>query len=164
MAPAPEQVTPQTPTWAEASFATLDDEAALAMLSERIDQAVARVLDGIEYPGDLAGDAAVELDAIQQGFRDRRDREAERAELVTMTDYYFCVCFATRQQRQAFLDGVGWDIAAGDRYLDGRALAKRDGVELPPDPVFPAIRRDSTWDDLAAPLGPQPAPGEEDTP
>ncbi|GAB3952510.1 hypothetical protein GCM10029976_090840 [Kribbella albertanoniae] len=110
--------------------------------------AVPRPLEGIEYIANLEADAAAELDAVQQGFRDRKEREAERMELATNSDYWLCVCFATQAQRDAFLAATNWrDL--GTRYLDGREIARRQGIELPPDPVWPNARRDTTWDSYA---------------
>jgi hypothetical protein len=124
-----------------------EDEASEAADSD-LAGAVPRVLDGIDYTGDLEADAAAELDAVSQGFRDRKAREAERMELATNSDYWLCVCFATQAQRDAFLAASNWrDL--GMRYLDGREIARRQGIELPPDPVWPNARRDTSWDDYA---------------
>jgi hypothetical protein len=113
-----------------------------------LDSAVPKVLDGVDFTGDLEADAAAELDAVAQGFRDRKDREAERMELATNSDYWLCLCFATQAQRDAFLAATNWrDL--GVRYLDGREIARRQGIELPPDPVWPNARRDTTWDAYA---------------
>ncbi|MEV8373000.1 hypothetical protein AB0P21_09700 [Kribbella sp. NPDC056861] len=124
-----------------------EDQASQAADSD-LDSAVPRPLDGIEYIADLEADAAAELDAVAQGFRDRKDREAERMELATNSDYWLCVCFATQAQRDAFLAAINWrDL--GTRYLDGREIARRQGIELPADPVWPNARRDTSWDAYA---------------
>jgi hypothetical protein len=114
-------------------------------------EAVPKVTAGIyreDRTGNLADVAEEELDAVAQGFRDRKDREAERYELATNSDYWLCLCFATQAQRDAFLAETGWrDL--GYRYLDGRALANRMGVDLPPDPDWPNSKRDTSWDGFA---------------
>ena len=112
-----------------------------------LEAAVPRVLDGIEHDDEQV-QAAAELDAVAQGFRDRMGKEAERLELATNSDYWFCVCFATQAQREAFLTAVHW-TDLGVRYLDGREIAKRMGLDLPADPVWREPRRSSSWDDLS---------------
>lgn len=110
--------------------------------------AVPKPLEDLDYTGSLERDAAAELDAVAQGFRDRKAKEAERMELATNSDYWFCVCFATLAQRDAFLAATGWrDL--GLRYLDGRDVARRMGHDLPPDPVWPNAHRERSWDQYA---------------
>jgi hypothetical protein len=95
-----------------------------------------------------ANDEAV-LGSVIAGFRARAGREAERQAEVTMADCYVCVCFATRAQREAFLQATRW-IILGRRYIDGREVASRMGIDLPPDPEWPQTKRsDATWDDWA---------------
>lgn len=113
-----------------------------------LDGAVPHVLDGLEPTGNLQHDAAAELDAVAQGFRDRKAREAERYELATNSDYWFCICFATMAQRDAFLAATDWR-EHGTRYLDGRDIARRMGIDLPPDPDWPNGKRDGSWDEFA---------------
>lgn len=125
-----------------------DADEAIAATDMDLAEAVPKVLDGAEYTGDLERDAALELDEVAKGFRERAHREAERMELATNSDYWFCVCFATQAQRDAFIDAVGWrDL--GLRYLDGRVIAQRLGHDLPPDPEWPNAHRDSSWDAYA---------------
>lgn len=124
-----------------------EDEATDAASAD-LDAAVPRVLDGVTITGDLPTDAAAELDAVAQGFRDRKDREAERFELATNSDYWLCLCFSTMAQRDAFLAAAGWrDL--GHRYLDGREIARRAQWPLPPDPEWPSAKRDTSWDQYA---------------
>lgn len=96
-------------------------------------------------PDSLEAMAAEELDEIAAGFRRRMQREAERLDLVLDTDYWCCLCFQTYDQLVAFLQATGWR-RIGERYLDGLAVARALGIELPPSPTWPRITRDSTWD------------------
>jgi len=80
--------------------------------------------------------ATAEVTAMQQAFRDRAKREGDRFELETDSEHWFAVNFETRAQKDAFL--VAWltalqlDTATeGDKYLDGRVLAKAIGIPLP---------------------------------
>jgi ribonuclease HI len=47
----------------------------------------------VEYTSDLPTDAHAELNAIQQGFRDRAKREEERFRLTTDSEYWFVLGF-----------------------------------------------------------------------
>ena len=112
-----------------------------------LDDAVPRVLDDLPDMG-VDQRLTAEVDAIAAGFRERRAREAERFELATNSDYWFCVCFATEAQRSAFLESTGWNVL-GFRFLDGRDLAQRLGVDLPTDPVWPNATTDHSLDEFA---------------
>ncbi len=92
-------------------------------------------------------DAAL-LDSVVAGFRARAGKEAGRQAEVTLADCYVVLCFATQAQREAYLRGKGW-TTIGRRYIDGRVVAAREGIDLPPDPEWPQTRRDHTWDSLA---------------
>lgn len=87
-------------------------------------------LAAVQYTGQLEHDADAELSATLQAFKDRVDREAERFRLATDSEYWFAVCFQTREQKEAFLHAMKW-YALGDKYLDGTLIAKRLGVSLP---------------------------------
>jgi hypothetical protein len=43
-------------------------------------------------------------------------------------------CLQTREQKEAFLTALKL-LQHGDKYLDGRLLAQRMGIELPPAAV-----------------------------
>jgi hypothetical protein len=87
------------------------------------------VLDGVDYTGDLEQDSKAELTAVQQGFRDRAKREQKRFEAAVDTEYWFCVCFKTRADKNAFLAAAGLK-PVGDKYLDGYAVARKLGVPV----------------------------------
>lgn len=64
----------------------------------------------------------------QTEFMKRAQAEQKRTELVTDSEFWFCVCFETREQKDKFLKAAGlWDI--GDKYLDGRQVSKALGVD-----------------------------------
>ncbi|MBP2320475.1 hypothetical protein JOF56_000860 [Kibdelosporangium banguiense] len=87
-------------------------------------------LADVEYTGDLATDSAAELDAVQQGFRDRTKREDERFRLATDSEYWFVLCFKSREDKEAFLKAAGL-MAVGDKYLDGYAVARVLDIPMP---------------------------------
>lgn len=77
--------------------------------------------------------AKQELDATQEGFRDRAKQEAQRFEDATDTGYYFCVVFENRAQVDALLDhlrGMGAKLP-DDLFVDGREISATLGAEIP---------------------------------
>jgi hypothetical protein len=84
----------------------------------------------VDYTGDLETDARAELDELHRGFRDRAAKEDERFMLATDSEYWFCVCFKSRQDKDAFLAAAGL-VVIGDKYLDGYATARTLGVPMP---------------------------------
>ncbi len=87
-------------------------------------------LADVEYTGDLATDSTAELDALARGFRERTAREDERFRLATDSEYWFALCFKSREEKDAFLRAARL-VHLGDKYLDGRAAASTLGVDLP---------------------------------
>lgn len=80
-------------------------------------------LAGVEYSGDLAADAAAELSAMEQAYRDRNRAEADRFRHATDSEFWFAVCFPSREEKEAFL--VEFKVGQlGDKYIDGQALAR----------------------------------------
>ena len=59
-------------------------------------------------------------------------------EEATDTEFWFAVCFQSRDQKDAFLLATGWMEQTGDsdKYLDGQKLAQALNVKLPPGPVW----------------------------
>jgi len=87
-------------------------------------------LDEIPLKGNVEIDAKEELNAIQQGFADRRKQESDRFRLATDSEYWACICFSSREQKEHFLKALDL-IGIGDKYLDGYKVAKKFGVVLP---------------------------------
>ena len=86
---------------------------------------------------------------MQQGFRKRAADEGKRFALATDSEYWACICFQTREQKESFL--VALDILKfGDRYLDGQAVAKQLGVALPKAdvPYKTSAKPDPAWVEL----------------
>jgi hypothetical protein len=106
----------------------------------------------IEYPGTADGDLAATLGAVSNAFRERARAEAARFEAATDSEYWCALVFETRAQKEAFLAALGW-LARGDKYLDGVALAKRNGIPLPPAHVpYRASKGDKKLDAISLPL------------
>lgn len=86
-------------------------------------------LKDVEYSNDLAQDAGAEFTALEHGYRDRAKAEANRFKRATDSEYWFAVCFTTREEKEAFLRAAGLEHL-GDKYLDGRAIADTLGIDL----------------------------------
>lgn len=87
----------------------------------------------VEMPdatGNLEEDSAADLTALQQGFRNRAMQEGARFELAVDTEYWACLCFQTREQKEAFLAALNI-LEFGNKYIDGQLVADRLGVSLP---------------------------------
>jgi hypothetical protein len=87
-------------------------------------------LADVEYTGDLATDSAAELDAVAKGFRERTKKEDDRFRLATDSEYWFAVCFKSREDKDAFLAAARL-LPVGDKYLDGYAVAQILGIDMP---------------------------------
>lgn len=79
-------------------------------------------LADVEYTGDLAEDTSREFTALEQGIRDRAKTERDRFKRATDSEYWFAVCFTSREEKDAFLRAAGL-TSLGDKYLDGGQLA-----------------------------------------
>ncbi|WDH77912.1 hypothetical protein PTQ19_10300 [Microbacterium esteraromaticum] len=86
-------------------------------------------LASVEYTGKLAEDAAAEFTALEHGYRNRAKAESDRFKRATDNEYWFAVCFDSREEKERFLERAGL-IAHGDKYLDGRFVADSLGVNL----------------------------------
>ena len=49
-------------------------------------------------------------------------------------EYWVCVCFQSREQKEEFLAKAGW-LDLGEKYLDGLEVARRLGVAVLPIPL-----------------------------
>ena len=82
-----------------------------------------------EPVGTFAEQATAQLSELEQGIKDRKRAERDRFRAATDSEYWFAVCFTSRAQKETFLRAAGlWEH--GDKYLDGRLVADRFGIEL----------------------------------
>lgn len=63
-----------------------------------------------------------ELGEVERGFRDRMKAENKRFRDMCDTEYWFCVCFTSRAQREEFMKKIGLDPS--DKYIDGKDMAQ----------------------------------------
>lgn len=86
-------------------------------------------LAGVEYTESEETNAKLELNAMQLAFKARREREAQRFENATDSEFWFAVCFKTREQKEKFLQ-LAQLIELGDKYLDGEKVAEVLNIKL----------------------------------
>jgi hypothetical protein len=105
----------------------------------------------IDETGNPEIDCAAELDAVQEGFRNRAKDESNRFKLATDSEYWACLCFQTREQKEAFLAALGV-LVHGDKYLDGQIVANKLGITLPAAdmPYNTSSEHDKSWDEFVA--------------
>lgn len=82
--------------------------------------------------GKIQTDYPKEKSAILEAFKRRGEVEAKRRRLATDSEYWACVVFQSREQKEAFLAAMNW-AKYGDKYLDGKRIAKDAGINLPAD-------------------------------
>ncbi len=91
-------------------------------------------LDMLDYPADLEGKARAELDAVQSFIRDERKVKRDAYRVLVDHEYWLCICFQSRAQKEEFLAKAGW-ADLGEKYVDGLALAELLGVDVRPVPL-----------------------------
>jgi hypothetical protein len=87
-------------------------------------------LAGLPVSMDVEKDAATELGALAGSFKRKEAAENDRRRLATDSEFWFCVVFKSREQKNAFLAGAGLE-SYGDKYLDGEKVAVKMGIEIP---------------------------------
>ncbi|HZV34089.1 MAG TPA: hypothetical protein VFB72_05885 [Verrucomicrobiae bacterium] len=70
------------------------------------------------------------MSAALKAFKEQARNEEKVFKDNTETEYWFCVCFQSREQKEVFLKAMAW-FEHGDKYLDGQFVAKKLGVKLP---------------------------------
>ena len=68
----------------------------------------------------------------RRAFGKRTKREDERFRLAADSEYWFALCFKTREDKDAFLAAARM-LPIGDKYLDGYAVARVLGIPMPTD-------------------------------
>jgi hypothetical protein len=87
-------------------------------------------LSAVEYTGNIETDISAEDAAMKLMLREADTRYAADRELVTEAEYWFCLVFESRDQKETFLKAMGWWLI-GDKYLDGTEVARRQNIPLP---------------------------------
>lgn len=102
-------------------------------------------LEKVPVTGNAEKDVAAQLNAFQEEAKKSLRNEIATFEAMFETEYWFCVCFQSRDQKEAFLDHLGL-IEHGDKYLDGYVVAEKLKVPLPPAvPISAENKINKTW-------------------
>lgn len=72
-----------------------------------------------------------ELGEVEKSFRERMARENSRFQDMCDTEYWFCVCFTSRAQKEEFMQKAG--LPVDEKYIEGREMAKafRKSIKTP---------------------------------
>ena len=88
-------------------------------------------LKDVEYTDNLEEDCKREFSAVDDAYRARAKAESKRFDNATDSEYWFCVCFHDRDEKDAFLKAAGVKTRLmGDKYVSGRDLAAALGLEF----------------------------------
>lgn len=70
---------------------------------------------------------------IRTAFMERAAADQKRFEDATDSEFWFCICFRSREQKEAFLRLVQWPgVDELDKYVHGEDIAKALNIALPP--------------------------------
>lgn len=83
----------------------------------------------VEYTGNAAADSQAEISEVLQLFKDKSKTENARQLQATDSEFWIAVCFQNRKQKEEFLKALDL-LPDGDKYLDGRKVAKAIGLKL----------------------------------
>ena len=87
----------------------------------------------------LESDCLADMGEVEKGFRARMKAENERFRDMCDTEYWVCLSFKSRAQKEEFLASVGMETDL--KYIDGREMAR--AVKRPvktPDLKFARIK------------------------
>jgi hypothetical protein len=98
-------------------------------------------LEDVDYGSDdLEISADNEMTAIVQQIKEQKKAQQDRFRIARDPDYWCALCFQSHEQRDQFLDIIGWrDL--GEKYLNGLEVARRLGVEVKWFPMSPLPQR-----------------------
>jgi hypothetical protein len=91
-------------------------------------------LDSLVYPDDPEQAATVEISEALAFIKAERQKKRDAYRVTVDPEYWVCLCFQSREQKEEFLARAGW-LDLGEKYLDGLEVAKRLGVAVLPIPL-----------------------------
>lgn len=103
---------------------------------------------------DVEGEAKAEISEALRAFKDAANKEDNRFFNNTDSEFWCCLIFQNRLQKEEFLRKMGW-YDLGDKYIDGVEIAERAGLtfDIPPMPVFSETAKLATMAaDIGAPM------------
>lgn len=87
-------------------------------------------LENVEYVDNVEKDTNAEMSALLKAFKETKENIKKIKQQATDSEYWFCICFQSREQKDVFLKEKGWD-EIGNKYLDGSKIARIEKIELP---------------------------------
>jgi hypothetical protein len=96
------------------------------------------IFAGAEFDGDLQDDADTTMSEALRAVIERKKASMERFRVASDPEFYFCVCFQSREQKEDFLKKAGWEsIGDGGRFLNGLEVARRLNIGIEVLPIEP---------------------------
>jgi hypothetical protein len=86
-------------------------------------------LEETAFVGELQADANSEVSDILKAIIERRKAQNERFRITSDPEYFFCVCFQSRDQKDEFLKATHWDDL-GNKFINGLEVARRMNVPV----------------------------------
>lgn len=88
--------------------------------------------DDCKTEADVIREALLAEDEIQKKreLRELDKRIVEERQQQEDTEYFACIVFESRSQKDAFLAAMGW-TAFGNKYINGLHLARKQNITLP---------------------------------
>ena len=87
--------------------------------------------------GDIQSNSDQEISAVQLEIERNRAAFEERFRITADPEFFFCVCFQSRDQKEEFLKNIGWFDDLGDKYLNGLDVARRLDIPVTIVPLEP---------------------------
>jgi hypothetical protein len=84
---------------------------------------------GVEMTGDLQEDADATMSEALRQIIERKKATQERFRIATDPEFFLCVCFQSREQKEDFLQKAGWE-GLGYKYINGLEVARRMNVDV----------------------------------
>lgn len=94
-------------------------------------------LAGLADLGGVQENADQEMSAVEAEIERNRARFEEHFRVAADPEFFFCVCFQSRDQKEEFLKAIGWFDDLGDKYINGLEVARRLGVPVTVIPLEP---------------------------
>lgn len=91
---------------------------------------------GVEATDDLQADLDNGMSAALREIIERKRATQERFRTATDPEFFFCVVFQSRDQKDEFLRLIQWDDM-GDKYLSGLEVARRLEIPISITPIEP---------------------------
>ena len=90
----------------------------------------------IEMTGELQADADTGMSEALRAIIERKKATQERFRVATDPEFYLCVVFQSREQKEAFLQAADW-ADLGGKFINGLEVARRMAIPIDPIPIEP---------------------------